>query len=730
MIKFATPEEIQYAHSILLKDKPYFEQDKIDIIECDESRDVKACPGSGKTTTLLAKLIILANRMPLPNNQGICVLTHTNVAIDEIKNKLGHKADILFRYPNHFGTIQSFVDKFLAIPALQKYYRTSIRKIDNDIANKLLISEFFKLNQYKDTLHTFLYMKLYVNENSVSDDEINVWISKLHIPTLKNDLISAGILKEKGKKRKKLYLDLKKSSWKELNKIFLNKLICSIIYEKRKAINNLIDTQKKELLLTLQLDFVNKLMYNDSISISLTKESANRFLQLKETIFKKGILKFDDAYSLALRYYNDNDCINAAFSSRFKYLFIDEMQDTDSFQLDIIERVMDKNKTIIQRFGDLRQAIYSNRVIAEEQWVPQNPLPIYNSKRFGENIAKVLRYVCCEENNTLTANPDVISLPPVMIVFEKPEDVLPKFCELLSSKHIGNNSVWKTSQNCKNRGDTSYKIKAIGWVGTDNSPDKLTIKSYFPDFNKHTKAKDKVDYDSLKSFLRKQTGGKVRAIDYSNKIVEALLHILSLGNKKYDNGKTSRNYTKTTLLEDFEDKSSERFMEYKINIAKWSKNIHDSETYCSTTIKEIRTYIKSVFCPLFAIDTTNHDINNFIDNDTESLITDASIRCNNVYKQDEIEIEVATIHSVKGETHVATLYLETSYYKKTESLRIANQLTGNYYEPRDTYEKETLKMAHVGMSRPKHFLCMAIQQNNYNDSFDIKNGGMWEVVNA
>lgn len=112
MPKFAKPEEIQYAHSVLLKGKPYFEPDKIDIIECNESRDVKACPGSGKTTTLLAKLIILANRMPLPNNQGICVLTHTNVGIDEIKNKLGHKADILFRYPNHFGTIQSFVDKF------------------------------------------------------------------------------------------------------------------------------------------------------------------------------------------------------------------------------------------------------------------------------------------------------------------------------------------------------------------------------------------------------------------------------------------------------------------------------------------------------------------------------------------------------------------------------------------------------------------------------------------
>ncbi|MDR2056876.1 MAG: UvrD-helicase domain-containing protein [Dysgonamonadaceae bacterium] len=672
MIKFAKPEEIQYAHSILLKDKPYFEQDKIDIIECNESRDVKACPGSGKTTTLLAKLIILANRMPLPNNQGICVLTHTNVAIDEIKNKLGHKADILFKYPNHFGTIQSFVDKFLAIPIYKTLWGSSPKRIDNDLA-------------YDQIKKAFSY-KTFDEKKSIYA-QIKDRLPNTFPPGKKTDIINSFELE--------LILNL----WVKFD------------------IN------------TSPIFYRN---YKDEKPIAKTK-GTNTYLLFESTryaIFNKGIISYNDAYSLALHYIDKFPVIGNAFSSRFKYLFIDEMQDTDIHQLDVIEKLFYDKKTIIQRFGDPRQAIYHNKVSANEQWKIQNPLTIKDSKRFGENIAKILRYVCCEENNTLTANPDITSLHPVMIVFEKPENVLPKFCELLSSKHIGDNSVWETSLNCKNREDTSHKIKAIGWVGTDGSPDKLTIKSYFPNFNKHTKAKDKVDYDSLKSFLRKQTGEKVRVTDYSNKIVEALLHILSLGNKKYDNGKTNRNYTKTTLLEDFEDKSSERFMEYKINIAKWSRNIHNSETYCSTTIEEIRTYIKSVFCPLFAIDTTIHDINNFIDNNTENLITDASIRYNNVYKRGEIEIEVTTIHSVKGETHVATLYLETSYHKKTESLRIENQLAGNYYEPADAYEKETLKMAHVGMSRPKHFLCMAIRQNSYKESFDIKNGGMWEIVNA
>jgi hypothetical protein len=48
-----------------------------------ESCDYEACPGSGKTTLLVAKLAILAMRWS-HRQQGICVLSHTNAARDEI----------------------------------------------------------------------------------------------------------------------------------------------------------------------------------------------------------------------------------------------------------------------------------------------------------------------------------------------------------------------------------------------------------------------------------------------------------------------------------------------------------------------------------------------------------------------------------------------------------------------------------------------------------------------
>ena len=97
-----------------------FDDESKEFIKCLETKDIQACPGAGKTTSLVAKLDIIASQMPFKDNSGILVLTHTNVAVDEIKAKLGANAKILLSYPNHVGTFQSFVNKFLAIPMYVK----------------------------------------------------------------------------------------------------------------------------------------------------------------------------------------------------------------------------------------------------------------------------------------------------------------------------------------------------------------------------------------------------------------------------------------------------------------------------------------------------------------------------------------------------------------------------------------------------------------------------------
>jgi hypothetical protein len=74
-----------------------------------------------------------------------------------------------------------------------------------------------------------------------------------------------------------------------------------------------------------------------------------------------------------------------------------------------------------------------------------------------------------------------------------------------------------------------------------------------------------------------------------------------------------------------------------------------------------------------------------------------------------MQIEVASVHSVKGETHISTLYLKTEYYKKFESEYFPEQLKGKPYEHKNHESRicSTLKVAYVGFSRPRYLPCYA-----------------------
>lgn len=101
-----------------------------------ETLDVSACPGSGKTTLLVAKLAILARSWPY-RRKGICVLSHTNVAKEEIEKRLGgtEVGQALLSYPHYIGTIHGFVNEYLALPWLRSN-NYQPRAIDDEIALK------------------------------------------------------------------------------------------------------------------------------------------------------------------------------------------------------------------------------------------------------------------------------------------------------------------------------------------------------------------------------------------------------------------------------------------------------------------------------------------------------------------------------------------------------------------------------------------------------------------
>lgn len=113
-----TDVDIQWVEEVM-NGKIQFDDARKQVIKNMESVDIQAFPGSGKTTILVAKLAILAKKWTFPN-AGICVLSHTNVAREEIQDRLGNN-DVgrkLLSYPHFIGTVHSFCDTYITLPWL------------------------------------------------------------------------------------------------------------------------------------------------------------------------------------------------------------------------------------------------------------------------------------------------------------------------------------------------------------------------------------------------------------------------------------------------------------------------------------------------------------------------------------------------------------------------------------------------------------------------------------
>ena len=585
---FATDEEIKIAHDILLKDKKPFDSDKINIIKEDSSCYVQACPGSGKTTTLLAKLIILANKMPLPEGKGICVLTHTNVAIDEIKAKLGTKADVLFRYPNFFGTIQTFLHKYVTAAALHYFYGSQIAYVDNDVANAVFLNKYSRLPIGKSKLKGWLYRQIISKEHNIDAAEIEMLGGV--------DMLTAANVIKKKKRVDKYIFQLKGYNWSQIPREYR-----SLIQTKGNSIQN-------SLILSFRVDWNSNKIITDSGSIRVNSTSGAEYMKIKEEMFSEGILSFQDAYDLAFRYIREKELDFSRFSDkRFKYLFIDEVQDCDGLQVDLIQKIFDENKVVIQRFGDYCQAIYER----DECSGPENDklkdkqvLHIHDSIRFGEKIAKPLRSLCMVPNDKLVGNDEIPSVTPIIITYEDPLSVLPKYVELLNTTLIPemNNRSISDIANQEKREDPLHRInvKACGWVGKKGaSAQKRYIESYFPQFEKKN-AGPKVEGVSFNEFMFKNLHGTIK--EHATSIIQGILKYLDLCEIRNGN----RRYTKTSFLEFLTATNIEQKENFLKEVMNWALLIAKSNS--DDDINKIRStihqYITETILPLYGKEET------------------------------------------------------------------------------------------------------------------------------
>lgn len=637
--------DINKAEKIFLKNGQSFDEERRNFIKCiDKSLHLQACPGSGKTTALLAKLYILSEKMPFEKNQGICILTHTNGAINIIKNKLGEKANRMFNHPNFFGTIQSFVDKYLAIPAYIKCFGYRPNYIDTEIQKERMLKTF--------------------NLNSIRKDLLN----SLKSLNFANGIFGEYTFQKIGQECKIVY----SNNRKEIN------------IKKPRSKNDWTDNEKKEII------------------------KAAKCLKYKVLKIDR-VLSYYDAYDFAKNYLDQIPELRNIFSSRFKYVFIDEAQDTSAIQKEIIEKCFNEN-VIIQWIGDVNQGIMNDNY-TETAWKPEKDYRyelkyLSKSHRISQPIADVIKNIAISPYDTLCGC-DNIPIKPVIIVFDDntKNNVLKKFVELVCTKRANYNGEEK------NLYDISLcsgnPVKAAGWVGKEKE-NGLSIKSYFPNFDKKSTNINKIYFPNLFEMyeLSKNIGAKI----FKNRTISCILEALHLSN--VTNPLNNRKFNKTEFLSFINETDENLLNDLLGNIV-----IYYTERNFQNFSNKIISCLNSLEFNL------NKNSKNYLQEQTlEDVSNIQSTNENNVYETSfngtKVIIPIDTVHGIKGETHTATLYLETKYYNNS-SKYFCDELTGHISEKKSDSKRknQALKIAHVAFSRPTHLLCIAIHKNEYDKYF-------------
>lgn len=612
--------------------KVVFDCERRKVIKCMETKDIVACAGSGKTTTLIAKLMILDRFfMDFPKNRGICVLTHTNVAIDEIKEKLGSSSRFL-KYPNFFGTIQSFVNQFLTKPAFISEYGKQPKGIDTDTFINQMGVEFRK----------------------AFTDEEQKYFQEFFEENLKG-----------------------KNLFKKMN-------------------------------LTVN-QFRNYYLKKSSISQEQRNSFEEKFKEICNTVIENGYFDFDDAYFFANKYKDEyQEELKKMFSQRFQFVFIDEMQDTETYQKEILDTIFDKKQTIIQQIGDNNQAIYSGAQTLA--WKPEEPyLSITGSKRYHNQIAKLADKIAVDIQNMEGNGQE--EFKPIIILFEdaKVEEVIPKFGELVLEKKLY---------------QKKYPIKAVGGLTyLPHIQDKHFIRNYFRNFEKPVKDKEPY-YETLRGFFKHNPENK-SANYYRKTIIGAILKIFSLVGKS--------GYDEKTFIKEFKEKAE--YNTFLIKMTDWCRKMHLNQD----THLEVKNYLEIDLALAFRYSVDKQEITDFLTKDGTNFQANPKYHSHKIFYKDSedkdlFEIEIGTVHSVKGETHTATLYLETPNYnsepKEYDIKQLLSFFKGNHDSNPSDNLKRALRIAHVAVTRPKHLLCVAIHKSSLSnleqDKQELDKAG-WKV---
>lgn len=683
-----TDDDIQWVEGILGL-KYGFDEHQLLVLQRLDDLDVEACPGSGKTTVLVAKLALLA-RYWNSKTQGICVLSMTNAAREEIQERLGETAEgqKLLSRPHFIGTIHSFFSDFLAKPYLNSK-DIAIVNIDDDFCRSLRLRTLQK-DDYSEVAD-------YLVAQQVEKKTRIVATKGEH--TQEHQKAAAWLVEHEAKLLEERRYGIP-SSWKITDELYS---LVSVNFGKESPLD------------------LPEPMEN------LLKES------IKE-VAHKGVFCFSDLFVYSKALMKSSKDVFQILRKRFPLLFVDEAQDTSSSQALILHELflssIDELESVTrQRFGDANQTIYTFEPPMLADGIDPYPsahidrltLPV--SHRFDISVSDI-----ASKFETHPLNPKMQGVRQddkggrghCILVFNEDSRmaVIPAFAELVAKEMEElelNQAKLRICSHIQKEKDTAVSEGDYA----------RTIRDYFTPYIADKMTKEYQQHKDLISYLR-HARYMVRETECLSpgleKVSEGILKGCYLGSGNGEQAKGTR-FAKIksapnkyrALVREINEDLAKGFASKVIEALTSKAGINEEEWIAITSIvADIIRFLLGTD----EIDSSFEFLKWESEDDTLQSSDTEVVDRSNIYRHELLpsrqilNFKLGTIHSVKGQTHTATLLLDC-----TNRGPILGQLKPFFLGSKLTSEataqqKSWLNTLYVGLTRPTHLVCVAIPESH------------------
>jgi len=584
---------------------------RANILSFWESIDIPSCPGSGKTTLLVTKLAWAIERWKI-ETAGICILSHTNVAKDEIKKRLTiSQSSKLLAYPHFVGTIHEFFNKFLALPWL-KGKNIPVRYIDNEICYQKCADAIWLVGD--KTKFNKTYRNSFSRQNHINDRLTNlIW----------------------------------------------------------------------------EIDELGKFRLSDP-----NAEFQEFQMLIKKSVTNSGYHTHDDMIAFSKKLLFEFKDFPDILSSRFPLVLIDEAQDTNESQSKLLATLFDPQTCVVQRFGDTDQQIFDFGEKAVTDAFPvrcKSQLVLNETQRCTSYICNAASNFSLSGINMVSALEIIDGQPvPKLILFDKDTSnkVVGKFAEI-----IGNNIKLPKGA----------IIKAVGQIGQGMLDEKKfphTICHYEPTYIKPTnmrlsRPKNLIELIKNTRALFVENGENYRALNiFFSGVLRLLADELRIN---YGTSYPFRNITEKLNKEEMNTNG----LNGK-ELLDGLMVIYNDIVISNNDYSHIKQGLERLLSRTGFKKYNKSYMNNLAGQHQEEQ--DNTITVNG------IPIELNTIAGIKGETHTATLILETFFYKHNIEDAIKTMLIGSAKNKNNDRASKRVKHLYVAMTRPTTFLCLALPQ--------------------